>query len=242
MLLPAEGPGTSLPCAICCHATSRAKRRREGLQCPMLQGWPPKRCRTCRPSREVPMFPLPAAAAGTYETLFSFADVLIAAPMLGILIAGLGRRSKWPPRISGNGHSPTFPKEMERPSSRQNRVPPALRCSAFLPSSARGSHKNQRAPPGRLSHTSGQVCPGCGISDIREAIALLPPEGMTWLLKRASRACLRRAEACRQPIREVMKRRRSIGTARMPTTSCPSLPQQCHVPPLRWFSRIPLRE
>ncbi len=146
------------------------------------------------------------------------------------------------PRISGNGHSSTFPKEMERPSSRQNRVPPALRCSAFLPSSARGSHKNQRAPPGRLSHTSGQVCPGCGISDIREAIALLPPEGMTWLLKRASRACLRRAEACRQPIREVMKRRRSIGTARMPTTSCPSLPQQCHVPPLRWFSRIPLRE
>lgn len=124
---------------------------------------------------------------------------------------------------------------MERPSSRQNRVPPALRCSAFLPSSARGSHKNQRAPPGRLSHTSGQVCPGCGISDIREAIALLPPEGMTWLLKRASRACLRRAEACRQPIREVMKRRCSIGTARMPTTSCPSLPQQCHVPPLCGF-------
>ena len=71
------------------------------------------------------------------------------------------------PRISGNGHLPTFPKEMERPSSRQNRVPPALHCSAFLPSSARGSHKNQRAPPGRLSHTSGQVwpCRGTVISE-----------------------------------------------------------------------------
>lgn len=47
-------------------------------------------------------------------------------------------------------------------------------------------------------------------SDIREAIALLPPEGMTWLLTRAFRACLRRVEACRQPIREVLERRRSI--------------------------------
>lgn len=146
------------------------------------------------------------------------------------------------PRISGNGHSPTFPKEMERPSSRQNRVPPALRCSAFLPSSARGSHKNQRAPPGRLSHTSGQVWLGRRISDIREAITLLPPEGMVWLLKRAFRACLHRAEACRQPIREVMKRRRSIGTARMSSASRSSPPRQGPVPQLCWLFRIPLRE
>lgn len=34
-------------------------------------------------------------------------------------------------------------------------------------------------------------------SDIRAAMTLLPPEGMTWLLKRASRICLRRAEARR---------------------------------------------
>ena len=47
-------------------------------------------------------------------------------------------------------------------------------------------------------------------SDIRAAMTLLPPEGMTWLLTRAFRACLRRAEACRQPIREVLERRRSI--------------------------------
>lgn len=131
---------------------------------------------------------------------------------------------------------------MERPSSRQPGAPPALPCSAFLPSSARGSHKNQRAPPGRLSHTSGHAWLGCRISDIREAITLLPPEGMAWLLKRAFRACLRLSEACRQPIREVMKRRRSIRTARMPSASRSSPPRQGPVPPLCWLFRIPLRE
>ena len=95
--LPAEGPGISLPFAICCHAASRAKRCLQWLQRPMMQDWSPKRCRICRPSREVPMFPPLAAAAGTYGTLFSFADVLIAAPTLGTLIAGSGRRSKSPP-------------------------------------------------------------------------------------------------------------------------------------------------
>jgi hypothetical protein len=72
----------------------KSEKAPSGLQCPMLQDWPPKRRLICRPPREVPMFPLLAAAAGTYRTLFSFADVLIAIPTLRILIAGSGRRSK----------------------------------------------------------------------------------------------------------------------------------------------------
>lgn len=50
------------------------------------------------------------------------------------------------------------------------------------------------------------------------------------------------SEACRQPIRVVMKRRRSIEAARMPSASRSSPPRQGPVPPLCWLFRIPLRE